>query len=65
MKAKPNSHMMYSKDETELCYPQIIPKKIDEIATNKPIKAKHKSSDPQKILRKEKEAIYPRSKTKD
>ena len=50
---KQNSHMMYSKDKTELCYLQITPKENKRDNNNKPIKAKHKSSNPHKILRKE------------
>ena len=44
---------MYSKDKTELCYLQITPKENKRDNSNKPIKAKHKSSNPHEILRKE------------
>ena len=50
---KQNSHMMYSKDKTELCYLQITPKENKRDNNNKPIKAKHKLSNPHKILRRE------------
>ena len=50
---KQNSHMMYSKDKTELCYIQITPKENKRDNSNKPIKAKHKLSNPHKILRRE------------